>query len=116
MLLRLAQPLFQAAMKAKEGATPGEEAFEAWYSLRYIATKYLCNHSTLLEPKDRERMVGALKFAHEAAHDLDPALCVAGAKLPEVEYCSCDVAGQLVDLALVLVAAEVERSEAVHAA
>ena len=95
LLLKLTPALIIDGLPCAPGRDWGEEAFDAWYDLRRTIEIYNLNRSTLLAPPDRERMVGALRFAHDLAHKQE-------SFTPRTETCPCATAGVLRDLALVL--------------
>ncbi len=108
LILRICGPLFRAACEVPGGPTPGEPNFEAWADLRHIASEYLWKRSTLLGAENSERLLRALKFAHEAAH-LHPKDCEI---LFNVDRCPCHVAELLRELAQVLAEAKLEEGAA----
>ena len=103
LLLKLTPALMAKAMLS-EVMCDGEKAFDDWYSIRYIVEIYNRTRSTVLGAPDRERMIGALKFAHDLAHE-------EMSFTPSVDTCPCHTAGILRDLAKVLEAARVEEEE-----
>jgi hypothetical protein len=99
ILLRLASNLFYDAIHQGEMKI-GDPIFEHWHALRSIAVRYLENRSTLLQPFDRERMIGALKFVHEFQHSRSGTF--RGWPIGDVESCLCSAAVDLRALALIL--------------
>ena len=81
ILLKLASPLFLAAIKKPNGPDPEEATFKHWIAVRIAVNRYLANRSTVLLAPEREALTGALRFVHDSEHDslmydaLSPASC-----------------------------------------
>jgi hypothetical protein len=106
LLLRIARPLFN-----KWAALPDTDAtenyiFRAWLGLRDTVALMQQQRAVCMTPEQRERMVGALKVAHEYAHDAD----IDG--VPSVEHCPCPTAQWCCDLALVLAVHDADEATA----
>ncbi len=103
-ILKLASPLFRLGMHSMELSgiddASANMAFDHWYTLRDVASQWLNNGCTRLLPETREKMVAALKFAHELAHDTHP-----GA-VPKVMDCGCSTAETIKDLTVLCLNAD----------
>jgi hypothetical protein len=106
LLFAIAHPLFHQAIHKPEFGEQSEKTYQAWLTLRRIATLYFERRSTRLMPAERERMIGALQFAHDSHHD--SLMNVSEKK--GTEHCQCTIAAKLRELALLL--AEEEESNA----
>jgi hypothetical protein len=95
ILIRLASPIFAVWQAAADGGVE-RASYKHWFTLRSTAAVFLGSRSTQLSIPEREALVGALRYAHELAHDF--AVC------PRVEHCECETARLLVDLSVLQVA------------
>jgi hypothetical protein len=102
VLLALASPLFKRAMCKTVEPDIEDKSFEHWHNMRRVAQIWLNNRTTELCRAERERLCGALRFAHMQAHAL-PA-CMGPQTVPLIEHCGCETAARLRDLALLQVA------------
>ena len=107
ILLKLASPIFCRWRECAESDNVETPLFKHWFNLRKVAERFTSRRSMEMSPAEREKLVGALKFAHDLAHDYDPE------PAPSVERCGCETASLLVDLAMVMAVSD---AEAVHAA
>ena len=98
MLLRLAHPLFIRALHSGNWPNSSDSTYEAWVSLRLIAERYFQLRSTNLQPAERERMIGALTFAHDSHHES----VLTTLDKPSLHLCGCEVAQQIRELSSLL--------------
>jgi hypothetical protein len=92
----LATPLFEQWKISDENDPVESQSYNAWFALRKISELFLANRSTRLRTADRELLTGALRIAHELAHDSLPG------DAPAVVDCSCRVAEHIRDLVVVI--------------
>jgi hypothetical protein len=95
LILRIAVPIFKAAIDQNR-FQPGETMFEAWAALRFTATLMLVDRTVQLNTVNRERFVGALRFAHDFQHGAEPGTA------PSPEGCHCETADLIRELAIVI--------------
>ncbi len=103
MLLRICSPLFVAAMNHQAQPRPGEGCFEAWYTLRRFADKFVQSRTCELTELERAMMFDAVTVAHDLAHDCEPGTP------PHVTLCGCSMASMLEDLSIALALDEAQR-------
>jgi hypothetical protein len=71
LCLKLASPLFYAAMAAQvTGANDG--TFEAWWVLRLMAEKFQAKQAITLDENELHSLGRALRIAHATAHSVLP--------------------------------------------
>lgn len=78
LCMRLAKRLFDHAMTAGAILDPLDLAYEAWWSLRSAAERFVEDRSLELTEVQRAEIYGALAIAHEMAHPDrrdDPPFC-----------------------------------------
>ena len=104
-LLRLATSMFTIIIASGETGpeTECDRLMSHWYELRRIAAKFTDNRDLVLSVVEREKMVGALKVAHDLSHDYD---VIQGAHVPPVSACTCPTAQAIQELTLDVVNAE----------
>ena len=67
VLRQIATPLLDSAMQGK-GGDWRDEAFDHWFTLRYISHLWEDQRSTNIDAATHEALMGALAFAHVRHH------------------------------------------------
>lgn len=96
LLLQLASPVFKASMRGKDEPSPNDELFETWWTLRSFAQAISDRGSVRITGPDYMRLQGALKIAHDVAHDF-PRFA------PPADGCGCEESSSIRHLLALLV-------------
>lgn len=97
ILYALASPVFLRWLKGHDF-----EPYQHWSTLRRIAAQILKRRSATIPEEEYKALIPAFKFAHDLAHDQDPA------EPGPAESCHCPVAESMLDFALITYGCEAE--------
>jgi phosphopantetheine adenylyltransferase len=93
-MLRIASMLFKKAVLDADASMVDDCRFNAWLNLRDTAAYFFNNRTLEISVVRREKMIGALRIAHDSVHDGHAEL--------SIERCTCAMASEQRALAVLM--------------